>query len=76
MRANPDTASLIRLLEKFGRREGTVCREGFVILFSEAANLLESGDDQGDGGQLGFAVRDFVLVQGEGLTKKDTLLFC
>lgn len=63
MRAGAHCSALVRLLQKFGRGQSTLSPQGLMVLFTEALHPLEGADDQGDGGQLGFGVTDFIFIQ-------------
>ena len=67
MGAGDDSAALVGLLEQLGCGQGTLGAEGLTILHVETFDLLQGGDDDDDGGQLGFTVLHLILVERECL---------
>ena len=61
--------TLVRLLQETRGRHCAIRPQCLVVLFAEAGQLLQRGDDESDGSLLGPGVSHFFLVQSEGLAQ-------
>ena len=70
MRAGRYGPTLIGLLEEICRHQGALITQRSVRLFAETRHLLQSSDDEGDGGKLCFRVGHLLFEQAECLREE------